>query len=143
MKSQKDKTFTDEERRRIIQEYLSLGPGKWKSYISSKYGILGHSTLHKWLRRYVVNGQIVADTPEEIYQREMKKLRKKEKAVAQDSTRKVEQSSKLEVDKDKKILQLQAELEQERIKTLVLNRMIDIAELELKISIRKKSGAKQ
>ena len=38
---------------------------------------------------------------------------------------------------------LQAELEREKLRNLALNTMIDVAEEELHIDIRKKAGAKQ
>jgi len=38
---------------------------------------------------------------------------------------------------------LKKELEKERLRTLALNTMIDIAERDLKIKVRKNSGAKQ
>lgn len=41
------------------------------------------------------------------------------------------------------IKKLEKELEHERLKNLALNTVIDIAEEDLKINIRKKSGAKQ
>lgn len=42
-----------------------------------------------------------------------------------------------------KVKQLEEELRREKFKTMALNTMIDIAESELKIDIRKKSGAKR
>ncbi len=44
---------------------------------------------------------------------------------------------------EQKLKILEKELEHEKLRTRALNTMIDIAEKELKISIRKKSGAKQ
>ena len=41
------------------------------------------------------------------------------------------------------ILELEAQLKQEQMRSAVLETMIDLAESDLKISIRKKSGAKQ
>jgi transposase len=43
----------------------------------------------------------------------------------------------------KRIEELEQALESERLKNQVLNTMIDVAERDLKISIKKKSGAKQ
>ena len=42
-----------------------------------------------------------------------------------------------------RILELEAQLKQERMRNTVLDTMINLAEKDLKISIRKKSGAKQ
>lgn len=44
---------------------------------------------------------------------------------------------------EQRILELEAQLKQEQMRSMVLDKMIDLAELDLKISIRKKSGAKQ
>jgi hypothetical protein len=44
---------------------------------------------------------------------------------------------------ENKVKELEKLLDYERLRTTALNTMIDIAERELKISIRKKSGAKQ
>jgi hypothetical protein len=43
----------------------------------------------------------------------------------------------------KRIQELEEALERERLMNLATNKMIDIAERDLNISIRKKSGAKQ
>jgi transposase-like protein len=143
MNSQKVKTFSDEERRAIVQEYLNLGPGRWQHRIMDKYGIAGHCTLKRWLDRYVKNGQIVPKTPKEVHERQMKLERKELKAEPNAPRAKSVRPTKTEVEKDKEILKLRLELERERTKVLALNRMIDIAENALNISIRKKSGAKQ
>lgn len=44
---------------------------------------------------------------------------------------------------EQRILELEAQLKQEQMRSTVLDTMIDLAEKDLKISIRKKSGAKQ
>ena len=43
----------------------------------------------------------------------------------------------------RRIKELEQQLKQEQMRSIVLDQMIDLAEGELKISIRKKSGAKQ
>ena len=42
-----------------------------------------------------------------------------------------------------RIRELESDLASEKLKNLAANKMIDIAERDLKINIRKKSGAKQ
>lgn len=143
MTRQKDKTFSDEERRAIVQEYLDLGPGRWKQRIMDKYGIRGHCTLLKWIRRYTKDGEIVPETPEEAYERKMKEERKRLRTQPKEPRQKKILLSESEIAKDKEIMRLRIELERERTLNLALNRMIDIAESELNIPIRKKSGAKQ
>lgn len=44
---------------------------------------------------------------------------------------------------EQRILELEAQLKQEQMRSTVLDKMIDLAEQDLNISIRKKSGAKQ
>jgi transposase-like protein len=44
---------------------------------------------------------------------------------------------------EQRILELEAQLKQEQMRSTVLDKIIDLAEQDLKISIRKKSGAKQ
>ena len=43
----------------------------------------------------------------------------------------------------RRIEELEQQLKQEQMRSIVLDQMIDLAEGELKISIRKQSGAKQ
>lgn len=143
MTNEKVKSFSDEERRAIVQEYLDLGPGRWQQRIMDKYGIKGHSTLLKWIRRYTKDGQIVPETPEEAYERKMKEERKRLREQTKEPREKKIRPSESEIAKDKEIMRLRIELERERTLNLALNRMIDIAESELNIPIRKKSGAKQ
>ena len=44
---------------------------------------------------------------------------------------------------EQRIQELEAQLKQEQMRSTVLDKIIDLAEQDLKISIRKKSGAKQ
>ena len=143
MNSQEVKTFSDEERRAIVQEYLDLGPGRWQQRIMDKYGIRGHSTLKRWIDRYTRDGEIIPETAEESYRRKMKEERKRLKEQPTKPKEKKVLPSESEIAKDKEIMRLRLELDRERTLNLALNRMIDIAESELNIPIRKKSGAKQ
>ena len=82
-----------------------------------KYGIKGHSTISKWIRKFGMSS-------EPIY---MSKKNKNERLS--------------ELKSEIKLLRM--ELSYEKLKSEAFSEMIDIAEEELKISIRKKSGAKQ
>jgi hypothetical protein len=53
------------------------------------------------------------------------------------------QRTALEQELEVRVKKLEAELEREQFRTMALNTMIDIAERELKVDIRKKSGAKR
>ena len=141
MNSQEVKTFSDEERRAIVQEYLDLGPGRWQQRIMDKFR--GHCTLKRWIDRYARDGEIIPETSEEAYRRKMKEERKRLKEQPSKPKEKKVLPSESEIAKDKEIMRLRLELERERTLNLALNRMIDIAESKLNIPIRKKSGAKQ
>lgn len=52
-------------------------------------------------------------------------------------------ASPRERDLERKIRQLEDELKQEGLKSLALNTLIDVAERDLHLDIRKKSGAKR
>ena len=82
------------------------------------YGIQGHSTVLKWLRKHgTLDWKIPGQQP--------MALLKNEETPAQ------------------KIKRLEKELEDERLKNEVLNRMIDISDQRYGTSIRKKFSPKQ
>ena len=87
-----------------------------------RYGILGHSTVLKWCRKYGkqqshrnTRGELTSMDEKEI---ELLRLRNENKALRQ-------------------------ELEDARFKNVVLDTLVDVAERELGIPIRKKYGAKR
>ena len=102
----------------IIAEYLAGGTSYRK--LSARYGF-GYKTIHKWVMRY---------------QGRMKKSPVK-KIIGKAGE--VNSPQALPTD----VKQLQAELRKAQILNKVLNEMIDIAEQDLKVSIRKKSGTKR
>ena len=100
----------------IIAEYLAGGTSYRK--LSEKYGTK-HQTIHAWVLSY--------------------QGRRKEKIKVNhlNGRPKKDQPSESDVKK------LQLELEKARLHNKLLNAMIDIAEEQLGVPIRKKSGAKQ
>ena len=102
------------EKEAIIAEYLS-GDTTYRK-LESKYGI-DFRILHSWVMKY---------------QGKQPSAAKKVKA---------EQGEQTALPTDVK--QLQAELRKARLHNKLLNAMIDIAEDQLKIDIRKKSGTRQ
>jgi len=93
-----------------------------QSEASRRYGILGHSTILKWCRKYgklpshrgTRKGLMRMDEKEI----ELLRLKNENKALKQ-------------------------ELEDERFKVVVMETLVDVAERELGIPIRKKYGAKR
>ena len=115
---QKVNQFSDEIKIQVVQAYLS-GNFTQKD-IMLKYNIRGKQCINNWIRKFVV-----------------------EEPTNQTPMAKQVKSNESESSIDLKIKRLEEELKREQFKTKALNTMIDIAERELKIDIRKKPGAKR
>jgi len=110
----KVKHYSDDFKTKVVDEILS---GQiCKESARRKYGIGGSTTILKWIRK------LEGAKPKRLFM-----LEKREKTKEQ-----------LELE----IEQLKHQLEYEKLKSEAFDTMIDIAEEEFKISIRKKSGAK-
>mgnify|MGYP003588815309 FL=1 len=115
---QKVNRFSDEIKIQVVLAYLS---GKYKQKdLMLKYNIRGKQCINNWIRKFVV-----------------------EEPTNQTPMAKQVKSNESESSIDLKIKRLEEELKREQFKTKALNTMIDIAERELKIDIRKKPGAKR
>lgn len=115
--------YTDDFKLKVVQEYLYTDAGFME--VKEKYGLRSNKSIQDWMRKFGLK------TPAQS-QNELQKAMKEQI-----------QKTPLERDLEAKIKKLEQELEHERLRTLALNKMIDIAERDLKIKIRKKSGAKQ
>lgn len=91
------------------------------SQVAEKYGLPSKYTVKNWVRRHVGNAEIAPSIPEEMTEEEKDKLKALERRV-----------------KD-----LERQLEDERLRSLGYSTMIDVAEEELGVPIRKKPGSKQ
>ena len=112
------KFYSDAFKKAVIQEVLS---GKLsKEQAKFKYKIAGNSAILNWIRKFDASNSD-----------QMKKAK----------SPKIEDFNQQELEAENK--RLRAELDYERLRTLSLNVMIDIAEEQFKIPIRKKPGAKQ
>ncbi|MGC3977929.1 MAG: transposase [Paludibacteraceae bacterium] len=115
---QKVKRLPDEIKIQVVQDYLS---GNFtQQELMLKYNFRGKHCVTNWIRKFGV-----------------------EKPTIQPPMLKQLKSTESDSSKDLKIKRLEEELKREQFKTLALNTMINIAERELKIDIRKKSGAKR
>jgi transposase-like protein len=115
--------FTDELKMQVVQEYLETDLSQVE--LQKKYGIKGNASILNWMRKFGLQ-----EPNENLI--EIRHAMSKE-------TEKTSHERELE----NKVRELEKLLDYERLRTTALNTMIDIAERELKISIRKKSGAKQ
>lgn len=104
----------------VVEEVLKGAISKEAA--RKKYGIRGKSAILKWMRKFEVS--IHHHVPEFFL--EMKDAEKTEKEALL-----------------KRIAELERALDAAQLKSEVYSKMIDVAERELKISIRKKSSTKQ
>jgi len=115
--------FTDDFKLQVVQEYLSTDISQEE--LKKKYNFGGNNNINSWMRKFGLS------KPDEG-QIQLHRAMRVEK-----------QKSSSEQELELKIKQLEEELKREQLKTLALNTMINIAERELKVDIRKKSGAKR
>lgn len=108
-----------EKRREVVEEYL--GGGVTLRDLSRKYGV-GRTTIHRWVKI----SEAVGGVEELERQEERGELTVKQKREL-----------------PTEVKQLRKELEEARLYNELLNAMIDIAEDQLGVPIRKKSGAKR
>jgi len=114
--------FPNDFKLQVVQEYLSTDLSQKE--LMDKYNIRGNNTIKQWMRKFDVQ------TPSQ-QQIELQRIMAKEK-----------EKTPYERELEARVKRLELQLEDEKLRSLALSTMIDIAEKELKISIRKKSGAK-
>lgn len=115
--------FPEELQLKIVEEYLTTSLSIKE--LKSKYGIRSDGNIYNWMRKF----GITKPNDEQI---------KLQNAMSQEKD-KTPQERALE----EKVENLKQELEHEKLRSLTLNKLIDVAERDLKIDIRKKPGAKQ
>jgi transposase len=116
-------SYTDDFKLKVVQEYL-MSDATY-AVLQKKYGIKSGYSITEWIRKFDLG------SPDKS-QIELQKV-----------IREQDQITPREQELELKIKSLEKELERERLRTLALNTMIDIAERDLKIRVRKNSGAKQ
>lgn len=109
----------EDKRREVVEEYGRGGVTLRE--LGRRYG-LGRSTIHRWVKEAEAAGGID----------ELERLESTGELTAK-------QKKRLPAD----VKRLQKELEEARLYNELLNAMIDIAEEQMGIAIRKKSGARQ
>lgn len=122
--------YTQEEKLAIVKDYLESNLSR--NAIVKKYQI-GQGTLIAWLRIFGVEKDNVKN--KSVMVRKISKT--KSDAKAADSQNGVNQELL------RRIEELEKALEYEKLRSLAYSTMIDIAEEDFKIEIRKKDGAKQ
>jgi transposase-like protein len=121
--SRKVNKLSDDLQLQVVKEYLYHGATHTELKI--KYNFTGCNNIYNWMRKFGLSKP--SETDKKLHQFMAKEVQK------------TPAEEKLEL----KIKKLEEELKREQFKTLALNTMINIAERELKVDIRKKPGAKR
>jgi transposase len=113
--------YSAEFRRQVALDYehgdLSM------SQVAEKHGIDSLEKVKWWVRSLRISGDIASSTPPPAAMTEQEKCESDAK--------------------DRRIKELERQLEDERLRSLAYSTMIDVAEEELGVPIRKKSGSQQ
>jgi transposase-like protein len=111
-----NKSYSESLKEEVVREVLSGNISKAEA--QRKYEIRGHDAVIKWIRNFERQGSQFKSTTMDY------KKSDKDALI-------------------KRIKELERQLEDEQMRSFGLSKMIDIAEDQLKISIRKKSATKQ
>ena len=114
------KSYSENFKRMVVREFEKGSLNKKE--LGRKYGIPGHATILKWCRKYGRH------TPQRGTRNTEMRMDKKETELLL---------------LQNEIKALKQELEDARFKNVVWETLVDVAERELKIPIRKKYGAKR
>jgi transposase len=113
----------DEVKYKVVQEYLQTSIRK--KDLMHKYGIRGENCILNWMRKFGLSYPT------------------KDQLNLNNQVTKESGKTPREQELEQRLKTLEKDLAYEKLRTRALNTLIDIAEEELKVSIRKKSGAKQ
>lgn len=116
--------YSDDLKMKVVQEYLNSDLSQVE--LLEKYSIKGSSCITNWMRKFGLKEDYV-------------KVNKLSQSRMSKGYKKTTQEHALEA----KVKELEKALEYEKLRSLALDTMIDVAEDKLKISIRKKLGAKR
>ena len=125
--------FTDSEKHLIIQEMLETGCTKveiWEKYTGQKEE---HGQLLRWMRKLGYDDSIPTRRPNFV----SNSIQMKNKKSSEDSTESFEH-----LQLKKRIEYLESQLKDAEMKAIAFSTMVDIAEKEFNIPIRKKYNTK-
>ena len=117
------KKFPDELIYQIVQEYLTTEITNPE--LMKKYNFGGPNTIYRWMKYLGISKHDFDQI-------------KQDRVMASTSSK-----SSRELELEHKIRLLEDELNKEKLKTVALSTLINIAERDLQIDIKKKCGAKQ
>ena len=120
--------FDETEKMAIVREYLESN--RPASEFVTKYHMSSATVLYGWLDKYLNQKECVSLEPETDNPTDMAK---KTKQQLEDELKKAKEENK----------RLKEALELEKLRSRAFNTMIDVAEKNFNIPIRKKAGTKQ
>ena len=124
MKRRPYQRYEESYKLKVVNYYFEHGEDRKATL--EEFGI-DHANLRDWLRRYPRKEKVVS------------LLHQIDKDMAKDYKRLPSDAKAAQAEYER----LQRELELEKLRSAALSTMIDIAEADIKVPIRKKSGAKQ
>ena len=132
-----NKYFTETEKHQIIQELISSQCTKveiWEKYTGQQEE---HGQLLRWMRALGYNTGIKTRRPNFVAnQSYMSRIKKSKESI------KSKNDSFENLQLEKRILELEKQLKDAELKAIAFSTMVDIAEKEFKIPIRKKLNTK-
>jgi len=129
--------FSQSERHQMVHDYLTSGKKKieiWQQYTGQQEE---HGQLLKWLRQFGYTDSVTTRSTNFVA-----------KQIVMSKRKKIEKSNDLTVKSfeqlqlEKRILELEKQLKDAELKAIAFSTMVDIAEKEFKIPIRKKLNTK-
>lgn len=123
--------YSESFKRKVVEEYLATGGTK--TYLLAKYGIKFRSAVQTWMKQLGYS---------DLYQRVPYLEMKNHIELAAKFSKTSQDSPLVPAELEKRIKELERQLEDEKLRSEAYRRMIDIAEKELNVSIRKKINTK-
>ena len=114
--------YDDAQKLQILEEYMNSEESM--ETFQTKHG-MGHCTISRWMTKFGLSRK----SPKQFIEMKQRIEQSPEKALRERTL-------------EAKVCQLEKELKTERLKSLAYKTMVEVAEEELGIEIRKKSGAK-
>ena len=126
------KHYSEDLKRLICKEHIELGTGL--NALKRKYNLSSHSLVHFWLREFgYISSELIKEKKSYYIGIENFNIIKQDKPKLIEGDLNIDHAT---------ILQLKKELEEAKLLAEAYRRMIEIAETDLKIPIRKKYNTK-
>jgi len=124
--------FSNEEKQALVKDYLSSGLSK-EDFWRMRTGKSDHGSLLSWMRFFGYN----VEKPRNSF-----KIVSQKYSMSKKKTKLIEEESFEMLQLKKRIQALESQLKDAELKAIAFSTMVDIAEKEFKIPIRKKYNTK-